>query len=97
MNARTRRRAVHAQIDKPTLRELASTLLADGHDADEVIRQVVRAIDAAVDWVAIGSAAGPVGTAVGVGLEAVDGPIATAIATSIVRAAERRRATRPSV
>lgn len=70
----------------------ADALLATGMDADGVIKSIVSTIDASIDFVSLGSALGPVGAGVGAVLEIVDGPVATAIATGVVRAAERRRA-----
>ena len=58
---------------------LAGALTAAGHTQDEVIEMVVSAVDALIDWTAIGAAAGPVGAAVGSIAEAIDGPVATAL------------------
>ena len=76
------------------LGKLAESLLAKGQDAESGIAAVVTAVDAAIDFVAIGAAVGGIGAAAGVLVEAVDGPIATLIARQVVAAAERRRSRR---
>lgn len=68
-------------IDGATLRELAEHLLESGHSKEEAVADIVAAIDALVPWAIL--IPGPVGAVV----EALDGPIANAIARLIVSAA----------
>ena len=74
------------KIDKKPLRKLASTKLGEGKSVDETIADVVAAIDAAIPWALI--LPGPLGIA----MEAVDGPIALAIAKPLVHAVVDARA-----
>lgn len=67
------------KLDKRPLRKLAKGALADGKSVDEAVAAVVAAIDAAIPWALI--IPGPLGIVI----EALDGPIALAIATPIVR------------
>ncbi len=83
---------LRAHVDATSLRSLATHLLETGKPVDEVVQEVVAAMDAMIPWATVLSAAGPVGTAVGVVVELLDGPVATLIATGIVRAAAKARA-----
>lgn len=71
--------SVLAHIDRPALHQLACDLHDAGKSPDEIVHEVVVAIDAAVPWAALG----PVGALV----EVLDGPIAEFIAGLIVHAA----------
>lgn len=77
--------------NKDDLLDLAVALFETGHTEDEVIRMVVIRVDAIIDWVAIGSLAGPIGTAVGVFVEKFDGPVAIALVKPILRLARKAR------
>ena len=77
-------RSILAHVDIPSLRELAAHQLDNGHDTDEVVADIVAAVDAAVDWSWV-PYAGPA-------IELLDGPIAVFIARSIVRGIERKKA-----
>jgi len=74
------------KLDKKPLRKLANTALAAGKSVDATIADVVAAIDVAIPWALI--IPGPLGIA----LEALDGPIALAIAKPIVHAVVDARA-----
>ncbi len=76
---------VIALIDIPSMTALAQHQLAAGHTRAEVIADVVAVVDALIPWSVL--IPGPAGVAV----EALDGPIATAIATAIVAKAARQR------
>lgn len=65
-------------VDIHALREVAAALLAAGHTQDEVVEQVVALVDAAIPW----SMLGPWGSLI----EAVDGPVATALVKFILTA-----------
>ena len=72
-------------VDLPALRELAVHQLEAGHTRAEVIADIVFLVDAVVPWAVL--LPGPAGAVV----EAVDGPIAIAIATLVVGAADALR------
>lgn len=74
-----------AHLDLPELHEVAADLLAAGRTREQVIDDIVALVDAAVPWEAI--IPGPAGAVV----EAVDAPLAKAIARFVVGAAERKR------
>lgn len=90
MRAKHFRAAVKTR--KPALKEMAARFLADGLSEADTIREIVEIVDNGIDWVAIGSAVGPVGAVVGAILESVDGPVAIAVVTPIVRAVNKARA-----
>lgn len=90
MRAKHFRAAVRSR--KPALKEMAARFLNDGLSEADTIREIVEIVDHGIDWVAIGSAVGPVGAVVGAILETADGPIAIAIVTPIVRAVGKARA-----
>lgn len=63
-------------LDLHALRDVATSLTAAGHSQEEVVSQIVSLVDATIDW----SSLGPWGGFV----EAVDGPVATALVTFIL-------------
>lgn len=69
-------------VDVHALQNHAANALAAGRDRATVIREIVALVDAAIPWSEI------IPSPIGVALEAVDAPIATAIATMIVDLAQ---------
>lgn len=63
-------------INIPGVRVLAKSLFEAGHTQDEIVEQVVAFVDASIDWTLIG----PWGSLI----EAVDGPVATALVKAIL-------------
>lgn len=70
-------------IDREALRDIAIHQLEAGHSVEEVIDDIVETIDAIIPWSVIGPA--------GIVIEAIDGPIAKAVARLIVGAANAHR------
>ena len=69
---------VLSHIDRDALHDQVLSWHDQGMDADQIIHEITRVIDAAVPWGALGP--------VGLLIEMVDGPIAEAIARLIVHA-----------
>lgn len=80
-----------AHLDSAALRSLAEHLLDAGHSREEAIADIVAMVDALVPWAVI--IPGPIGVAV----EALDGPIAKAIAGLVVNGviSARKRKAKP--
>jgi hypothetical protein len=74
-------RKVLPHLNVSLLRELAAALTAAGHTQDEVIEQVVAAVDACISWDKLG----PVGAA----WEVVDGPVITAFVKLLLHHGKR--------
>jgi hypothetical protein len=76
--AAARVKDVLPHLDTAALRDLAEHQLEAGHTREEVVADIVAMIDALVPWAVI--IPGPIGVVV----EALDGPIAKAIAGIVV-------------
>lgn len=63
-------------LNLPALRNLALALKTAGHTQEQIVEQVVAAIDATIDW----SVLGPYGALI----DAVDGPVAVAMVEFIL-------------
>ncbi len=73
---------VLAKLDVPSLISSAQKLLKSGKGKEATVLEILRIIDAMIPWNVL--VPGPVGAV----LEAVDGPIARAVALYIVEKAE---------
>ena len=82
-------KTVLAHLDLPSLKDAAHTLLAAGRTRDQVIEDITAMVDAMIPWAEILGLVGPVGAAIGVALDAVDAPIAIAIAKLVVPRAKK--------
>lgn len=78
-------RALLDAVPVDDVRELARAALARGHSVDDVVDELARLVDQAVDWTSV--LKGPVGVL----LEAVDGAIVRKAIRVIVRAVDRAR------
>ena len=74
-------RHVLPHLNVTLLRELATALTAAGHTQDEVIEQVVAAVDTYISWDKLG----PLGEA----WEVVDGPVITAFVKLLLHHGKR--------